>query len=112
MELDQESKNWRLIRQKLFSAPEPKTSEFFVSQVMERIRTIEEKPRMVFAPARWFAPVVGVAAMLLLTIVPSQEPLSAEALFMGGETDTPSGLAFSDVTEKPDDILALVLEGR
>ena len=81
---------WKKISAVIFQKPAPETSEVFVRRVMSRIEAMEPRPRVRYAPARWFfAPALGIAAMLLLTLRPSLAPvLPEDAWLVGAPADT------------------------
>ncbi len=103
------SKAWNKISETLFSAkPEP-VSEAFVQSVMDRLEA-EARPRLVRVPAQWFAPVVGVAAMLLLTLLPARGAVSVETMILG--TDRASLAAFGERLPETDEMLGFVMEEK
>ena len=106
---EQGSENWKKIADKLF-AQRDEPSEAFVQNVMKRIDAAESgKPRLVRMPAQWFAPAMGIAAMLVLTFLPAKDVLSAEALLMGGETDRASEWISSGGAPETEDVLDMAM---
>ena len=90
MDENRDSDNhWQIIKEKLFIKETSEPSAGFSGRVMDRIRALESASRRTLIPVQWFAPVMGVAAIVLLAIIPAQELLSAEALIMedGGQND-------------------------
>ncbi len=104
-----DSKNWKKISKALFTQKSEPASEAFVQSVMGRIRQAQSSPRLVRIPSYWFAPVIGIAAMLLLAILPARVPVSAESIILGG-TDAVSGMAITGNVPEADDILSFVME--
>jgi anti-sigma factor RsiW len=108
--------DWKTISGKLFSGAEETVSDSFAERVAARLETSSARPvrwggaRLV--PVQWLAPLIGVAAMLVLAIVPAGEGLSAEALFMGGEPDGSSRWVAADGAPQTDEALGFVMEGR
>src|SRR4051812_3663991 len=65
---------FKMLSEQIIARPKVQVGEFFVSQVMRRIDSLEaKKAPLRIVPIPWFAPLLGMAAMLLLTIVPSGE---------------------------------------
>lgn len=100
-------KRWKKIKAALFSTAPPKDPESFVSRVMARLdeTPVPARPHIQRVPVRIFAPLVGVAAMLLMAIVPVSGP---SADWMVG-SDRMSQLAFSGEAPQNDDMLEFVL---
>lgn len=64
-------KNWDTLSDRLFPAATSKPASDLTAAVLGRIGAREEsKPRLV--QARWWAPAVGIAAVLVLSIMPLQ----------------------------------------
>lgn len=70
-----------LVSSRLFSTPPVSTSGAFVGRVMAGL---EPRPAVL---VKWFAPAVGIAAMLLLSLVPAHQNLSTESLLTNGDRD-------------------------
>ena len=104
--------NWKAVSTALFARrPEPASSDFFVRQVMDKIEIPAVCPQKTWIPVQWFAPSVGIAAMLLLALVPSQTVSSAELLFVNGE-DAQSQWMLSGASPKSDEVLSFILEEK
>lgn len=107
--------HWTTLSGRLFDKKLPQPSEFFVRGVMARIDALDaKKPRekQVFRiiPVEWFAPVFGLAAMLLLALVPASADLpSTEGLLLGGRSDTVSQWLATGAVPKSD-MMNLVME--
>ena len=83
--------NWDKIVKTLFPSEPAAGSEAFTQNVMRRIEKAESGPRLVRVPVQWLAPAMGVAAMLLLAIVPGKDIMSAETVLLGNEASSPYG---------------------
>ena len=61
-------KNWDMLSGRLFPPAVSKPTPDLTSAVLEHIGAKTSKPRLV--SARWWAPAMGIAAVLILSIVP------------------------------------------
>jgi anti-sigma factor RsiW len=81
----------------LSAMPAPEGDEAFTRRVMGRVRAeipvkrVSGGPRIV--PIQWFAPLIGIAAMALLAILPAQRTVSAEEIITGGQGNMTDVLA-------------------
>jgi hypothetical protein len=83
-------RDWKKISGTLFPADNG-GSEAFVGNVMRRIERAESGPRIVRVPVQWLAPAMGVAAMLLLSLIPGKDIASTETLLTGGDASSVYG---------------------
>lgn len=105
------SKNWKKISEKLFASRSEPVSEAFAQSVMNRIKAAESGPRLVRIPEQWFAPVMGLAAMLMLALLPARGLMSMETVILGGD---PEGtfLELGNGTPGTDEMLGFVMEAK
>lgn len=103
--------NWRRFAE-LVSATETvlPDSEAFVSQVMNRIEALDQNPRRVRVPVQWFAPAIGMAAMLVLALLPAQGGFAPEMLLWNARPGDPMNWVLSTETPQKDDVLNFVME--
>ena len=100
-------RRWKKIKTALFSVQPPSSSDFFVNRVMVRIDEASApaaRPRVQRVPVRIFAPLTAVAAILLLTVVPS----GPAADWMVG-SDGLSRWVLSNDAPQNDEVLEFVL---
>lgn len=96
--------NWKKVSKALFApASSNGGSETFVRGVMDRLEALETRRQGSVIPIQWFAPALGMAAMLFLALIPSRQALSAEAIFMNGGLDS---------LGSADEMLSFVMEER
>lgn len=105
-------RSWKKISETLFAKKQEPASEFFVQSVMKRIEAAEAHPRLVRIPAQWFAPVMGIAAMLLLALLPARGLMSAETFILNGDMDSASGWVFVSGAPETDEMLSFVMEEK
>lgn len=104
---------WKTLSGKLFGQAHPARSEAFVQNVMSRVRQAEvTRVPIRVMPVQWFAPVFGIAAMLLLAITPAVQAPSAENMFMGDASDAVTQWVFMGNIPQSDDLLSFVMEER
>jgi len=88
------------------------SSEVFVRGVMERIHSLGEvrrRPAFII-PAQWLAPVIGAAAMILLSLVPSTESFTFESYLTGGKVSYSTDALFLNSSTGPNDIVGYLME--
>lgn len=107
---DDSPNDWKQISERLFAPRQEPTSEAFVQNVMRRIEAAEARPRILRIPVQWYAPLTGMAAMLLLAMLPTGNPLSVETLFTAGVSD--SSWMLDHNAPQTDDVLGYVLEAQ
>ncbi len=73
----------------LSARPAPEEGEAFTRRVMARIPAVavQKTSGARIVPVQWFAPLVGIAAMALLAIIPAQRTVSAEEILTGGQDE-------------------------
>ncbi len=107
------SEGWARTAGMLFKVSVPAPSEFFVSQVMRRVRELEAVPARRFLPVfslRWLVPAVGVLMVFLTVAPPATQNFAMENMVFQDAGDRSSWMA-SGNTATADDTLAYVLEG-
>jgi hypothetical protein len=110
---DKEPRNpeWDKISKALFAKNPEASSDAFVQSVMKRLEAAESGPRIVRIPAQWLAPVMGIAAMLLLALLPSRGMLPFEIPAIGEENEgVISQLVFAGGSPETDDVIGYVME--
>lgn len=110
---DKEPRNpeWDKISKALFAKKPEASSEAFVQSVMKRIEAAESGPRIVRIPSQWLAPVMGMAAMLLLALLPSRGMLPFETPAASEDNEgTISHLVFANGSPETDDVIGYVME--
>jgi len=116
MECRELYQGWAKTARVLFPNPKLQPSEFFVNQVMDRVRALEVPGRKLGwgLSLPWIVPAVGIAAMVLLAPVappPSLTLLSTAAMLTGDRIDADSQWMFSNKQMKSDEVLGFVMEG-
>ncbi len=105
-------KRWQNVSKAFFNAPKPETSEFFVRQVMNKIK-VSEKPEPVLGRNilwRVLVPVFGVSLIFLMQMGPVEYPASMEAMMMGNTPENGVSKIFSQNTLTLDDTLTMIME--
>ena len=99
LECRESYERWSMTAKVLFPAAKPETSEFFVRQVMSRIRELEPPGRAFgWDPSLpWLVPALGLV-MIILVLAPPQ----------GASTDE---FIFSNTAVSADETLQYVMEG-
>ncbi len=88
-------------------------TDFFVNKVMDRIHTLESvSSRRVRIQAQWFAPAFGIAAMLILALIPTKTGYSADMLLMNNISGNSVDWVVSSDAPLKDDMLRFVMEER
>ena len=102
LECQETFKRWSRTAKGLFRVPHTEPSEFFVTQVMERVRDLAPaKPTFGWRVSLpWLVPAVGFAMMILVVTPPAPSP--------GGVIDE---FIFSNHAATADETLEYVMEG-
>jgi anti-sigma factor RsiW len=107
---------WQKTAKAFFKPVPAESSDFFVSQVMNRIKALE-KPRQIkpwVIKVRWLVPATVAALGLLLFMTgPFEQTVSVENLLLGGEeANSPAQFFLASKPAAPDEVFGLIMEGK
>lgn len=96
----------------LFKSPPAEAPFGFADRVMRRVEAASAPKTARIIPVGWFAPAIGMAAMLLLAILPSSPAtaVSADMLFMNNPMDKSSQVLMSAGMPQEDEMLEWIEE--